>query len=364
MAEQHKSMGAPYAVAGAIVVGFFVLTRLLLAEGESFSYDYANYLTYFRAIQDTDWATINELLPVTAPYVFIAGGGVFEIGFVVVSKWLLHLFDPALSYALLGAASLAIRTYALRRFGLGWGFIAALHAYSITLFEANALRAGLALSITLAAVLCIANRRWFLGIVLMALAASQHLQTLLFAAPFLALNLVPRSILGRWWGVGALAVLLGAGTLLALQMSGSMDISKLDEYSNQSSAAVGFNLISVLSLAFMATALLNTVLLEDGSTAAPLWSRALLAGVPSLALVLFGSDFGAIGDRAWQFSLVMVAGLSAHMTDNTIGRYLRNLLLGMLLSIALLNILIRYPQSNFFAPPLPYEPIVPIWLAR
>lgn len=361
---------ASHAAWGGLLVGLLTLLRLLPVSGESFSYDYANYMTYFRAMQETDWETILESLALTFPYVLIPGGGAFEFGFVTLAKGLLAWCDPGTAYALLAAGSVGLRTYVMRRLGLGWLWIALIQIYAITLFEANALRAGMALSITLLGLLAALRGQRLLGLLAFAMGASQHLQVLLFCGPFIVFSLMPGDWLRRWWFTAPLVPAVFAVSLLALSLGGDIDVSKLDDYAGQTSAAAGLNLISLLSLMFVSAAFFIALMPRSSPKPASdqpldmLWLRVLLASMPALSLLLFGTSMAAVGDRAWQFALVILVGLSGTMATTRLGRTLRNGLLGVLLSVALLNTLLRYPLSNFFAPPLPYENITPLWLVR
>ena len=357
----------------ALLVTLLVYVRFSFARGESFSYDFANYQTYLLALKEVEWATLMEFLPLTFPYVFVPGGGAFELGFAAITKWLLLALPPSAVYALVAAASVGLRTFAMRRLGLEWGWLAAIQIYAITLFEANALRAGVALSITLWALLMLRDRRWMLAMLGAVAAASQHMQVVLFVGPFALLLLTPQ----RWLRVRWLPLLVlgvsGLATVMAAGLLGGLDVSKLDDYSGESSGAVGLNLVSALSTVFVAFAVWvslgpqrEPVSASDasGRQAERIWVCALYAALPALALLLFGTELSAIGDRAWQFALVILVTLSTPMGRSGVGRWLRCSMLGLILAVALTNTLVRYPLSNFFSPPLPYERIVPLWLVR
>lgn len=354
------------------LVTALVFLRLALAEGESFSYDYANYLTYFRALQDAEWAALQELLPLTFPYVFVPGGGAFELGFVALAMPLLQVFPAWATYALFGALSVGLRTWCLRALGLGWAWLLPVQAYAITLLEANALRAGMALTLTLWSLVMFRRRARWRGLLGFVAAASLHMQVLLFVGPYLLSYLVPL----RWArrpevALGFLVSCLVA-TRIGIGLIGGLDFAKLDDYTAQDSGAVGLNLITGLSTLWMLAALLFALRVpQEGGPSVPgsapiddVWVRAVYAAMPALALVLLGTELSAVGDRAWQFAMVIMASLSGAMMHRSPARWARGVLLGLLLSVALINTLWRYPLSNFFSPPLPYTRIVPLWLVR
>lgn len=349
--------------------GALVFVRMLFAAGDSFSYDYANYMTYFRAIGETDVQTMLDVVKLSFPYVLVPGGGAFEFGFVALAKLMLRVVDPSMTYAIFAAVAVGLRTFVMRRLGLGWGWILAIQLYAITLFEANALRAGLAVSLTLLGLLAFLHRRQAVGTLVFVLAASQHLQVVIFCVPFLMLGVLPASWRREPWMLAVIVPLAMFATVALTNLGGGIDVSKLDDYAGQESGAVGLNIVSLLSLVFVAVALLMAAMqsepVQTGLQRAAgfaLWVRSLLASLPALALLLFATELSAVGDRAWQFSLVILVSLSAHMVQSLWSRLARAVVLGSLLAAALVNILLRYPLSNFFAPPLPYEHIVPLWL--
>ncbi|MEN9419576.1 MAG: hypothetical protein RI988_3196 [Pseudomonadota bacterium] len=353
----------------------------MFATGDSFSYDFANYRTYLLSLQEADWPSLLEFLPLTFPYVIVPGGAAFELGFAALAKGLLALFRPETVYALIAGASVGLRTFAMRRLGLQWRWILVVQVYAITLFEANALRAGVALSLTIWALLMFSERRWLLAAIGAVAAAGQHLQAALFLMPYVVLLLVPQRVL-RMRALALLALVLvpalvvtGQGLLGSSGLVGGAELAKLDDYSGRSSGAVGLNLVSVLSSLFVLAAVLfglDQDLRPHGRQPEPPFMRAtatsrtwvcsLYASIFALSLLIFGTNLSAIGDRAWQFALVVLATLSPAMAQSSLGRRLRGGLLGLVFAVALFNTLVRYPLSNFFSPPLPYASIIPLWL--
>ncbi|MCY1438313.1 hypothetical protein D9M71_545070 [compost metagenome] len=85
----------------------------------------------------------------------------------------------------------------------------------------------------------------------------------------------------------------------------------------------------------------------------------LISSIPALSALVFATSLGAIGDRLWQFSFVVfsIFMLRASIRDDF--RYILYLLLLLCLLISNINILIRYPLSNFLYPLVPYIDIIP-----
>lgn len=352
----NKSQASEPTALIAAAVFAAVLLRLVWVEADHFSYDYRNYLSYMRSIGELDWIAAQEVLEFTFPYVLVSTG-LFEIGFVGVVAGLLRWVDPATAYALLAGVSIGLRTFAMRRLGLSWMWIVPAQIYAITLFEANALRAGLALTLVMLGMLGVMRGRWLLGLLLLALAPSMHLQALLFALPWLGLHLVR----GGWMQKPVVTCLLMLFavvlTLVILQLAPAVNSMKLDEYAEQSSAATGLTLFSLLAGLWLCVLLVETLGAEPKDRVAATIPLTLL--LVSWTVLVFGGALAAVADRVWQFAWVSALPL---LRLNPGVKWSR-LCLALCLGVALINVLLRYPLSNFFWPLVPYERIVPLWFA-
>jgi len=344
--------------------------------GDNFSYDYGNYIAYFERMRDLGaddlWAQLQAFFPY--PYVLVPPAGFFEIGFVGVTWSLLIAgLGAETVYALVGTASIVLRLVLLRALGLGWMTVALVTIYSVTLFEANAIRLGCALTATVAALWAWRRGRVLAGILLLVLAALMHLQTLAFTLPFaVAMVCAPLLRRHRAWRLAAVAITMAGalGVILAPSLS---DFGKLGEYADIAAGSVGLNLASVSGA--LALALGSWVFVQRFGARGPLsgaaghdadlWSAVHIAALPAVVLVLLAVSLGALGDRVWQFAfMAAIAALPlGRACARTAGRRLPvmayDLTLHMGLAIAVVNVTLRYPLSNFFAPLLPFVPISP-----
>ena len=349
--------------------------RFLFVQERSFSYDYEAYIIFFRGIKDLGFDEILRRLSLTAPYVLVNEVGVLEFGFVLLVRVLEIWFSPYTTYAILAAASVGLRTYVIRSLGLSWPLIMLIQMYSISLFEANALRAGLALSLSLLALYCLSRNKKMLGVIAVLASASQHLQALIFWLPFagvLAIQL-------RWLrGLRGMLILGPLGAIVlwqTIKLLGKSDFGKIRDYVNTVSGASGLNLFTIFSLLFLIACLKATVISarqrklnnekgrrsEGALIHEALWIRTMYASIPALMLTLFATNFSTIGVRAWQFSFVIIATTSFLIPTSNLDRQLKTAALYLLLTVSLTNNFLRYPLSNFFSPPLPYADIVPLW---
>lgn len=365
-----QSSPIKHALAGSVLLAALVFLRLLFASGEAFSYDYDNYIVYFENIQEMGWSDILEVAQLSFPYVLVPGGGKFEFAFVILVRGILSWLDPIVSYALLAGFSIGLRSFVMRQLGLSWSWLIVTQVYAITVFEANAIRAGLALSVTLLGLLLVSRVRWVLALLVFSVACLEHLQAVIFIFPFIGFSLVPQRWLQRWWLVVGLLIVTALATLVAMDVLSAMEVSKLEDYVGSNSGAVGFNLTSMLSMCLVLSGFVfalchgqSCLKAINGSgydNLGLLWLRSLMASVPALMLLLFGINLSAVGDRAWQFSIVILVALSTVMLRTDYAKKVRNFTMTLLMAVLLINTLLRYPLSNFFAPPLPYERIVPL----
>ena len=341
---------------------------------DDFSYDFGNYVAYFERIRDLSlediWAQLQAFFPY--PYILVPPAGFFEVGFAVAVWSLLATgLDGETTYAIVGTLSIVARVLLMRSLGVGWLSTALATVYSVTLFEANAIRLGCALTATVGTLWAWKHGHRVLGTLLLALAASFHLQSLAYTLP-LAVGLIVAPVLerGLLWRAAALAINLMAALAL-VYAPGISDFGKLNEYADTAAGSVGLNAASLSGL--VALTLASALYLAGGNgkvggTDQRLWSATHLAALPGLVLVLLATSMGALGDRVWQFAFIGAVAalpLARATAYNTGKRGTYNLYataLSLSLLIAAVNVTIRYPLSNFFVPFLPYAPITPATL--
>lgn len=353
------------------LVGLLIFTwafAIFSGARTDFSYDYANYVSYLDRLggfTSTDiWNSLGALIPY--PYVLVPPSGLFEIGFVLLTWLMLSAgLSGAVVYSLIGALSIAMRVLLLRWIGMRWSLNALLAVYSITLFEANAIRLGCALTFMVGALLALLRNRIRLALMLIVAAALFHLQALAFSLPLIAtyacFGLIKRSAQTRAIALGTI-FLLSISATAVLQ---SLGFTKIADYVGLQSAATGLNAISlVASLAFVFGAVVflhyrQTNLGKIEQTKFRVWGSVYLAACPSLALLLLATNMGAIGDRVWQFAFVLLVAVQPLLVTPSTSIKLYTATLWTCLVIAVISITFRYPLSNFFSPLIPYTPINP-----
>ena len=332
---------------------------------DDFSYDYGNYISYFDRLSiytfDDIASSLEAFFPY--PYIFVPPAGFFEVGFATLSWSILTAgASSAQTFSLIATGSIFLRIIYLRRLNLNWTVIALLTIYTVTLFEANAIRLGCALTTTLAALTHLQKQKPIPALGLFMLAASFHLQTLAFSIPyFFCWFFIITAKDSRLIRQVILAITAGFSIIGTISLR-LVDAGKIGEYADQVSGAGGINTISIIGAC---TIIIGTVIFlqaRNGRSNFAIWSAALIAAIPSISILIIATDMGAIGDRLWQFSFAMLVAVSGLLFDKPTRHWPYKFALLLCLAFSVFSITIRYPLSNFFFPLTPYSPITPFSL--
>lgn len=349
-----------------IVCSGLISLTIFLNASDSFSYDYVHYIRYFTELQKIEFQGLLAIASEFFPYIFISPGGLFEIGFGFTSWVLMLVLGDAVSvYALIGALSISIRIWVLRSIGANWAWILLLNIYTITLFEANAIRLGCAYTLILIGFRIIfINERIMIALLLFLTAIFFHLQTALFATIFFIIYFGYNFFA---YSRGRLVIFVSALLFInffVLEMLGNFGISKLGDYVQKNSTATGVTLISILGILVLATAISNFLIIRkkiydvhSADMIMRIWIGTIVASIPALSMLLFATNTGALGDRLWQLSFAIISSLFfAGRLKNSQSRW-SGVYLICLMAVSVVNVVYRYPLSNFFYPILPYSQI-------
>lgn len=348
----------------------FIFSYLILSSaGDDFSYDYINYINYLNRLNDFTTQDIVDSIQASFPYIQIPPTGFFEIGFSFLAWSLLSSgFESSTTYALIGSTSIAIRALLLRKIGINWSLLALVLLYSITLFEANAIRLGCAITILIGAIIAIKENRTTSSVFLMAAAAFFHVQTLVLTIPIIFSIYCERAKPGSSLLPKALVFIYALGSItfaLTIQQITSLKIS---DYIGTSSLATGLNIVSIISILFVT---IGTFLIlkknnmshdKQSIETIKVWRSVLVSTYPSLALLLLGTNLGAIGDRLWQAALVCLVATIPLLKELNSFAMAYKLTLIFCLAFSVYSVTVRYPLSNFFAPIIPHTKIEPLFL--
>lgn len=330
-----------------------VCLRLLFIT-EPFSFDYSAYLLILEDIGNLSfYELLNDNL--VFPYVVTIGFTPIEFGFALLVKSISLLgFQPSVTFALIAAVSVGLRLYTMKSLGVPTLWILWLNVFAITLLEANALRLGVASSLLLFALRQLLWSRIVSGFIVIALALTVHLQTALFIAPFLLIY--PFS---NWMGRSrtfSILVLFGvvAATMISFQLIELIENEKVQEYAERgASGSAGLSVTSILALIFFTV----VAFLRKGNTDrfynSDFYSLIVTACVPSLLALLFLTNVAVIGDRAWQLAFMILSTFFFSQWTTPSSKRISFAILIILSLVMQINILIRYPLSNFFSPIFP-----------
>lgn len=349
----------------AAALGLWSFWVFALAKND-FSYDFLNYIRYFEKIEGFSFHDLTEKLPY--PYVFVAPSGLFEFGFALI-VWLLMTFGISANivYALIASFSIAARLLLLRTFGVSWriNFVATI--YTITLFEANAIRLGVALTLCiLGGYFCIRGKVFFC-LASFFLASLFHIQILAFSIPAVFLYAaLPAFSATKLRRLLFFLIVLSVSIFIAYYIQ-NLSFVKISEYMGGDSGASGINLVSLSASIAILVGIFSFIASGEGlshdnsNSLARIQTTVLFSAVPALMILLLATNIGVVGDRVWQFSFAL---LLAFVLMNSLRRGTSFLALSLWVCaiISVINVIIRYPLSNFFYPIVPYVSIDPLWL--
>jgi hypothetical protein len=86
--------------------------------------------------------------------------------------------------------------------------------------------------------------------------------------------------------------------------------------------------------------------------------------IPALAIYIFVTNMGALGDRLWQMAFVIFAFNARKIIWKDQLDSIGFIFLALLILVANVNVIYRYPLSNFFYPFSKYIELDPTFLIR
>ena len=332
------------------IVLYLRLTNLTVP----FSYDYGSYLWIIRRVSELQFSEIADI-SYGIPYTDVGGLIRIEFGFSLLVKALsVFIESPGTIYAIIASASLAIRAFAMRSLGVPVIWIVWINLFALTLMEANALRFGIATSLLILSLYHYKAYNFKISSTLGLLAVTIHLQTIIFI--LLAIFSIFGSAVFKksplWIATSViLAAFLAFASSYVIMSSGN---EKVQEYVyNGSSGSSGFTLTSVLALLLVSYSSICLIQARAKYVDAQMFYIINFTCLPSVLLLMFLTNVAVIGDRLWQMNFLIYSTFVFTRWTSKAERTKTLLILGILLAVMQINVLIRYPLSNMFSPPLP-----------
>lgn len=332
---------------------------------EDFSYDYIHYMNYFNALGGVSFGTLVEGIydSFPIPYVVIPPSGSFEIGFGFFAWSLMQIFEnESLVYAIIACISITVRFWVLRKIGVSWGWIIAVNVYAITLFEANAIRLGCSVTLFLCGLLLIyQGRSLFFAILIFIAAGLFHLQIFFEVFLFLFVYFFAEFIAGSKIRLMIYISTVIFGVVILRIFTNYLGFGKYADYLNIKSLAGGLNVVTVLGLLVVLIFLIKIFMVSEDVykdiivlNEVRVWFSVAMVIVPALAIYIFINNMGALGDRIWQMTFVIFSfNAGTKVWKRKIGG-VGTVFLSLLILVANINVIYRYPLSNFFYPFVEY----------
>lgn len=349
----------------ALVIIFTVFS--LINANIDFSYDYSVYLYYIDNINNLDfrYAVRSAAAHYPFPYVYIPPAGQFEFGFVIISLFLTTIgFSSPIAYAIIGTMSIAIRAYIIRKCEIGLLFNILITLCFITLFEANAIRVGVSSSLLLISLYQVNNKNFLRAAIFAIPACYIHVQSFIYLLTFCAGPLICLFSLKskqRRVILSIIAIAIVGYIIPTISISVG---TKLDDYLLRTSATTGFNIVSVSSIVVCIYSIYYISKESDAflaSLRSVIWFSSFFSFALSTLFLIIGGLFADIGIRIWQFSFLFFIISTSFLikseweNKNTVFHLKRlRILIMICCGFLTINVMIRYPLSNFFHPLFPY----------
>lgn len=368
------------------VVVNVVFVRFILAD-ESVSLDYRHYIEFINEMNEIGCKNLFERFKDGFPYISWGGSGAFEFGFAFVIFPLSKLVPPGFLYAFIVSVTLVLKLNILFKSKVSLYRIILFFIFSVTLFEANAIRAGIASLFLMAGIKCyLDGRRLRLACLYFWLASSFHVSSLLFLVMiFVAWICVKFNIVI----IGSI-ILISVSSIVVNNFSSFLSLydGKIGEYYNQAevygfnSGASGLNLSSLMCLLFGLFFIDLYIKVKNNKNVNKFKKNVITAitfgifcSALNFVLIAFSGIFAVLGDRVWQLSLPLFILISAHIGSRFIdsntffvisskSNFIRVLVDSainvILFYYVVINLLIRYPLSNVFSWLTGIHKLVPI----
>lgn len=350
----------------SVILIVFSIFSLINAQID-FSYDYSVYIYYIDSISQLDILYVfrNIFAYFPLPYVTVPPAAVFEGGFVIITLVLTSIGFPSfIVYAAISSLSITIRAYVIDKASIGIITNIILTLSYVTLLEANAIRVGLSSSILLLSLLCIYKKRLLMSVLLFFTALFVHIQSFIYVISFIIGFTICVISIDSKQRRAFLSVLGIISVGLLIPYVGTSSGTKIDDYLLRQSASTGFNILSVSGLLICLYSI-YFILRQDVKTVRSfnsiIWFSSFFAFAQATIFLIIGGAYADIGIRVWQFAFlffVISTAIFAKMQDMSVAEQiilyrLRILILACCL-FQTINVIIRYPLSNFFYPLIPY----------
>ena len=354
--RQHRLAASKQKVGRLCLVVFctiVVFVRMYFAESP-FSLDYDTYISIIVVLEDLPFSNIvgSHLI---FPYIVTNSMVPLEFGFALLVRAVSQLgFAPETTYAIIASTSVGLRVFAmsLARVPVLWIFW--LNIYSITLFEANAVRLGVAVSVLLFGLIKLHAKQRTVGYLAMLISLTFHLQTIFFVVPFVFFYLLSDWISKSKWNFGSALIATSVAVSFGSSFLSILPNEKLAVYVGQgASSSAGISVTSVLSALLLGSVALTLRKSRSPDADPRFFLTILLSCVPSLVLLILLTNIAVVGDRAWQLAIIVFSVFFFSQWGSLKSKRVPLYLLFATTLVMQTNVTIRYPLSNFFSPPLP-----------
>lgn len=351
-----------------ILLGAFLSARTSL-DPNFVSMDYSAYISLFRDISKSSHGDLidNLYANLPTPYILVSGVTTIEYGFALIVKQISQLgFEDYQIFSIIAGFSAFLHQLTLQRIGQTVILSVLTFIYSSTLLETNAIRAGLSISILLYLLYkgLVQDKKW--AMILTPACIFLHVQSGIWMisvfASYTCIKLFWDNIVYRAASLISLVLLASPAGLLFDYIFPN----KFESYSGIVLNSAGWTPLNSLAMAICVSSFFIIISWNPKAEHLKIWKYwicAFTSFFQSSVFLVYNTDFGAIGQRIWQFSFLMFIAASAMIVailkENLPHgfRYIRYAT-SILLLLLCVNVVFRYPLSNIFypfAPPVRFD---------
>jgi len=338
------------------ILGIFGV--LFYSAGSELSYDYKHYYQFIQELSVTGFSDFVDGVVLGFPYYTWADFGKFEFGFAILVYVATQFFNVKAVYTFLALFSLSLKLFVFFKFRSPVFYVLSFVVFDITLFEANAMRAGLAVSFFLLALYFYIRSSLYISLVVFLVALSFHVSLAFFASLILCvlfLNRISMKNLFMFFMIFFVSLVILSVDLILPLMEGKLkDYYMQANFYDMYTGASGFNIISIILLLTSFVAFFSSISKASVSNKyANLRDFVNLSSLILFSVVFFSGKYSIFGDRLFQiffpFVLVFYSLFFNGVYRFKWGKNIVFLIFSILLSYYVFyNILYAYPQSNFF----------------
>lgn len=337
-----------------LLLSAITFLRFYFADN-SISYDYKFYILFIEELSELTWKELFKNIIASFPYVSWAncGSGSFEFLFAIFCYVLSLIFDAKITYAMLAAASIYAKMWVFFKIKANKFIIIIFYIYSVTIFESNAVRVGIALAFFMYFIYFYINfSKVYISLIIISI--SLHVSMIVPIFIFIAsIFLLKRNKIFTYISI-FVAIILFFEIEKLIPIMGE----KIKEYYILSKEFDFYNKTSGLKITTILSFLFAIYFYKNFKLSAHITSFfGMYISLNSSIMIFTLTALPIIADRLWLIFLPLILFSMALQSVNKEFGFdsIKSLIYILLVIYVIGNLLYRYPSTNFFNPLTPHK---------